>query len=135
MPTFDDRSGGFPRGLELLHDPGLNKGTAFTAAEREALGLQGLLPPRISTQQQQVDHVIYNVRRKPNPLEKYLYLIGLQDRNEQLFYKALVAGNVHDTQPFAVGHVHPGEAKLNGDSPALFLFQPVAVYAGKSANQ
>ena len=49
MPTFDDRSGGFPRGLELLHDPGLNKGTAFTAAEREALGLQGLLPPRIST--------------------------------------------------------------------------------------
>ena len=90
MPTFDDRSGGFPRGLELLHDPGLNKGTAFTAAEREALGLQGLLPPRISTQQQQVDHVIYNVRRKPNPLEKYLYLIGLQDRNEQLFYKALV---------------------------------------------
>ena len=90
MKTHDCRCGGFPRGLELLHDPALNKGTAFTAAEREALGLQGLLPPRISSQRQQVDHVIYNVRRKPNPLEKYLYLIGLQDRNEQLFYKALV---------------------------------------------
>jgi len=79
-----------PRGVLLLHDPSLNKGTAFTAAERDALGLHGLLPPRISTQQQQVQHVINNVRRKPNNLERYLYLIGLQDRNEQLFYKALI---------------------------------------------
>ena len=79
-----------PRGIDLLHDPGLNKGTAFTAAEREALGLRGLLPPHISTQEQQVQHIINNVRRKSNSLEKYLYLIGLQDRNEQLFYKALI---------------------------------------------
>ena len=79
-----------PRGVLLLHDPSLNKGTAFTAAERDALGLHGLLPPRISTQQQQVQHVINNVRRKPDNLERYLYLIGLQDRNEQLFYKALI---------------------------------------------
>jgi len=79
-----------PRGIEILHDPSLNKGTAFTAAEREALGLQGLLPPYISTQRQQIQHIINNVRRKPNNLEKYLYLIGLQDRNEQLFYKALI---------------------------------------------
>jgi len=79
-----------PHGVDILHDPSLNKGTAFTAAEREALGLQGLLPPYISTQAQQVSHIINNVRRKPNSLEKYLYLIGLQDRNEQLFYKALI---------------------------------------------
>jgi len=78
------------RGMEILHDPGLNKGTAFTAAERNALGLHGLLPPRISSQEQQVQHIISNVRRKPNNLEKYLYLIGLQDRNEQLFYKTLI---------------------------------------------
>lgn len=78
------------RGIVLLHDPGLNKGTAFTAAERDVLGLHGLLPPFISTQQQQVQHIINNVRRKPNNLERYLYLIGLQDRNEQLFYKVLV---------------------------------------------
>ena len=90
MFTDDSCADHMPRGLELLHDPGLNKGTAFTAAERDALGLHGLLPPRISTQQQQVEHVMYNVRRKPNNLEKYLYMIGLQDRNEQLFYKALV---------------------------------------------
>jgi len=87
-----------PRGVEILHDPSLNKGTAFTAAERDALGLHGLLPPRISTQQQQVQHVMYNVRRKPNNLERYLYLIGLQDRNEHLFYKALV-DNLEELSP------------------------------------
>jgi malate dehydrogenase (oxaloacetate-decarboxylating)(NADP+) len=79
-----------PRGIDLLHDPALNKGTAFTASERKALELEGLLPPLISTQQQQVQHIMNNVRRKPNNLEKYLYLIGLQDRNEQLFYKTLI---------------------------------------------
>ena len=85
----NDCTGKLPHGVELLHDPSLNKGTAFTAAERDALGLHGLLPPRISSQQQQVQHVINNVRRKPNDLERYLYLIGLQDRNERLFYKVL----------------------------------------------
>jgi len=79
-----------PLGIDLLHDPALNKGTAFTAAERKALGLEGLLPPIISSQQQQIQHIINNVRRKPNNLEKYLYMIGLQDRNEQLFYKTLI---------------------------------------------
>lgn len=86
------------RGVEILHDPSLNKGTAFTAAERDALGLHGLLPPRISTQGQQIQHVMYNVRRKPNNLEKYLYLIGLQDRNERLYYKTLVE-NLEELSP------------------------------------
>ena len=90
--------GKLPRGVELLHDPSLNKGTAFTAAERDALGLHGLLPPRISSQQQQVQHVINNVRRKPDNLERYLYLIGLQDRNERLFYKVLVE-NLEELSP------------------------------------
>ena len=85
------------RGIEILHDPSLNKGTAFTA-ERDALGLHGLLPPRISTQEQQIQHVMYNVRRKPNNLEKYLYLIGLQDRNERLYYKTLVE-NLEELSP------------------------------------
>lgn len=79
-----------PRGVDLLHNPGLNKGTAFTATERKELGLQGLLPPRITTQELQVLRVMHNVQRKPNSLEKYLYLTGLQDRNERLFYKALI---------------------------------------------
>jgi malate dehydrogenase (oxaloacetate-decarboxylating)(NADP+) len=80
----------FPRGSALLHDPGLNKGPSFTAAERAALCLEGLLPPRIFSQEERARHVIDNVRRKPNALEKYLYLIGLQDRNERLFYRVLI---------------------------------------------
>jgi malate dehydrogenase (oxaloacetate-decarboxylating)(NADP+) len=79
-----------PKGIELLHEPSLNKGTSFTAAERDALGLLGLLPPRIFSQAERVQHVMNNIRRKLSNLEKYLYLIGLQDRNEKLFYRVLV---------------------------------------------
>jgi malate dehydrogenase (oxaloacetate-decarboxylating)(NADP+) len=79
-----------PKGIELLHEPSLNKGISFTEAERDALGLRGLLPPRIFSQAQRVQHVMNNIRRKPSNLEKYLYLIGLQDRNEKLFYRVLI---------------------------------------------
>lgn len=79
-----------PRGIALLHEPSLNKGTSFTAAERDALGLRGLLPPRVFPQTERVKHVMNNLHRKPNNLEKYLYLIGLQDRNEKLFYRVLI---------------------------------------------
>ncbi len=78
------------RGVKILHDPVLNKGTAFTEEERDALGLRGLLPPRIHSQDVQVRRVMENVRNKPNDLERYIYLIGLQDRNENLFYRAVV---------------------------------------------
>jgi len=77
------------RGVDILHDPLLNKGTAFTAAERDALGLRGLVPPRIHTQTEQVGRVLQSFRRKPNDLEKYIYLIALQERNESLFYRVL----------------------------------------------
>ena len=79
-----------PKGIELLHEPSLNKGTSFTATERDALGLHGLLPPRIFSQAERAQHVMNNIRRKTSNLEKYLYLIGLQDRNEKLFYRVLV---------------------------------------------
>ena len=79
-----------PRGIDLLHNPLLNKGTAFTQVERDSLGLHGLLPPRIFSEDEQVNRVMENVRRKPNNLEKYIYMIGLQDRNETLFYRVLV---------------------------------------------
>ena len=54
---------GFPRGADLLRDPALNKGTAFTPAERDALGLRGLLPPRICTIDEQIVRVRENLRR------------------------------------------------------------------------
>ena len=58
----------FPRGVALLRDPTLNKGTAFTDAERDALGLHGLLPPHVQSQDQQVGRVLENFRRKTSAL-------------------------------------------------------------------
>lgn len=80
----------FPTGVALLHDPELNKGTAFSDAERDQLGLRGLLPPHVCTPEQQVMRVLENVRSKPTDLDKYIYLIGLQERNQTLFYRVLV---------------------------------------------
>jgi malate dehydrogenase (oxaloacetate-decarboxylating)(NADP+) len=79
-----------PRGSDLLHDPVLNKGSAFTAAERDALGLRGLLPPRAQTQAEQVERVLGNLARKPTELERYISLIALAGRNQTLFYRILV---------------------------------------------
>src|SRR4026209_162324 len=78
------------RGDALLHDPSLNKGTAFTEAERDALGLRGLLPPRILTLAEQAERILSNFHGQGTPLEQYIYLTGLQDRNETLFYRVLV---------------------------------------------
>ncbi|MCF7687844.1 MAG: NAD-dependent malic enzyme [Cephaloticoccus sp.] len=86
------------RGADLLHDPLLNKGTAFTATERDTLGLRGLLPPRIITQDQQALRVLETVRNKNTDLERYIYLISLQERNENLFYR-VVMDNVAEMMP------------------------------------
>jgi malate dehydrogenase (oxaloacetate-decarboxylating)(NADP+) len=77
-------------GADLLRNPLLNKGTAFTEKEREALGLRGLLPPRVHSQQEQVQRVLLDLRRQPNDLERYVQLIALQDRNETLFYRVIM---------------------------------------------
>lgn len=87
-----------PVGIDLLHDPKWNKGTAFTEAERRALRLEGLLPPRIFTQQEQQRRVLANFRQKTSDLEKYIFLISLQDRNERLFYR-IVVDNVEEMLP------------------------------------
>jgi malate dehydrogenase (oxaloacetate-decarboxylating)(NADP+) len=79
-----------PTGMALLHDPLLNKGTAFSAAERDALGLRGLLPPHVCTPAEQVQRVLENFRRKPTPLEQYINLSALHDRNETLFFRILI---------------------------------------------
>ena len=96
--TIKGRSVKIPRGRTLLQDSVLNKGTAFNAAEREALGLHGLLPPSIFSPAQRALHIINNVRRKTNDLEKYLYLAGLQNRNENLFYRVLI-DNMQELMP------------------------------------
>ncbi|HEU65995.1 MAG TPA: NAD-dependent malic enzyme, partial [Chloroflexi bacterium] len=76
--------------MNLLRDPTLNKGTAFTEAERMALGLEGLLPPYITSLETQVVRVMENFHKKPTDLERYIYLMSLQDRNETLFYRVVI---------------------------------------------
>lgn len=75
------------RGLAVLSSPLLNKGTAFTADERKALGLTGLLPPDISTLEAQVKRAYIQYQRLPDALSKNVYLTALHDRNEVLFYR------------------------------------------------
>lgn len=96
--TIKDRSVKIPRGRTLLQDPFLNKGTIFSATERDALGLSGLLPPRVFTPKDRALHIINNVRRKTSDLERYLYLAGLQNRNENLFYRVLI-NNMEELMP------------------------------------
>ena len=79
-----------PTATEILRDPRRNKGTAFTAAERQALGLRGLLPPRVLTMAEQQARVLENFHRKTSDLEKYIFLTALQNRNERLFYRTVI---------------------------------------------
>jgi malate dehydrogenase (oxaloacetate-decarboxylating)(NADP+) len=88
----------FPRGLALLRDPLLNKGTAFTEAERDALGLRGLLPAHMLSIEEQANRVLENLRRLPDDLEKYVALNALHDRNETLFFRVL-SDNIDEIQP------------------------------------
>jgi malate dehydrogenase (oxaloacetate-decarboxylating) len=77
------------RGMAVLTTPLLNKGTAFTAEERDALGLTGLLPPVISTLDAQVMAAYAQYQRLPDALSKNVYLTALHDRNEVLFFRVL----------------------------------------------
>jgi len=86
------------RGVKILHDPIRNKGTAFTEADRKALHLNGLLPPRVHTPAEQELRVLGNIRSRYNDLARYLYLISLQDRNETLFYR-VVMNNIVEMMP------------------------------------
>jgi malate dehydrogenase (oxaloacetate-decarboxylating)(NADP+) len=87
-----------PTGHALLQDPVFNKGTAFTERERDALGLRGLLPPRVHTQAEQVGRVLNNLRRLPTDLDKYIFLTALHDRNETLFFR-VVMENAEEIMP------------------------------------
>ncbi len=95
------------RGLEILNDPWMNKGTAFTFEERQALGLSGLLPPFRSNMEEQVQRIMENYRRLTDPLEKYIFLTAIADRNVTLFYRVLM-DNLLEMTPImytpTVGH-------------------------------
>ena len=80
-----------PTGYNLLHNPRLNKGTAFTAAERRAYGLEGLLPPAVTNIELQIARRHSEIASLDNDLQKYLVLSDLQARNETLFYAVLMS--------------------------------------------
>jgi len=80
-----------PTGYALLRNPRLNKGTAFTMAERHAYGLEGLLPPAVTTIELQVARRHAEIANLENDLQKYLVLSDLQARNETLFYAVLMS--------------------------------------------
>ena len=80
-----------PTGYDLLHTPRVNKGTAFTEAERRALGLEGLLPPAVATIELQAARRHVEIANLNDDLQKYLVLSDLQARNETLFYALLMA--------------------------------------------
>jgi malate dehydrogenase (oxaloacetate-decarboxylating)(NADP+) len=78
-------------GVALLDDPLRNKGTAFTSEERRQYELEGLLPHSVESLDRQVERVLQHLEAKPTDLERYIYLIGLSDRNETLFYRAVMS--------------------------------------------
>ncbi|HTX53098.1 MAG TPA: NAD-dependent malic enzyme [Candidatus Baltobacteraceae bacterium] len=78
-------------GRELLDNPSLNKDTAFTTEERRQYGLEGLLPHAAESLERQAERVLQQVDAKANDIERYIYLIGLADRNETLFYRTVMS--------------------------------------------
>ncbi|WP_354691994.1 NAD-dependent malic enzyme [Phytobacter sp. RSE-02] len=79
------------KGVELLKNPGLNKGTAFTQSERRSYRLEGLLPSNVETLGLQVQRALLHVDQKANDLERYSYLQDLEERNEVVFYKTIMS--------------------------------------------
>ena len=83
------------KGISLLRDQRLNKSTAFSEGEREALGLVGLVPEGIDTEDTQIRRVLLQLGQKPNDLEKYIFLSQPQDTDETLFYRLLMSDPAH----------------------------------------
>src|SRR5246127_2628709 len=79
------------QGQALLNDAVRNKGTAFTLEERRKYGLEGLLPQAVESLHRQLERVMQHLDAKPSDLERYVYLIGLADRNETLFYRTVMS--------------------------------------------
>ncbi|XP_075779935.1 NADP-dependent malic enzyme [Pelodiscus sinensis] len=79
------------RGYEVTRNPHLNKGMAFSLEERQQLNIHGLLPPCFLSQDVQVLRILVNFERQTSDLDRYILLMGLQDRNEKLFYKVLTS--------------------------------------------
>jgi len=83
------------QGIELLRDPSLNKSTAFTDAEKEALGIVGLVPDITESEDLQVSRVMMQLGHKSTDLDRFIYLTNLLDHNERLFYRTIMSDPAH----------------------------------------
>ena len=83
------------RGIELLHDPSLNKSTAFTESEKQALGIVGLVPDLTETEDLQLSRVMMQLAHKNTDLDRYIYLVNLLDHDETLFYRTIMSDPAH----------------------------------------
>jgi len=90
IPAADEPQPVDKRGYDLIRDPLLNKGSAFTAEERRELGLEGLLPVGVNTMDNQFKRILDSLVHFKEPMDKYVELAELHDRNEQLFYRVLI---------------------------------------------
>jgi len=81
-------------GIDVLHDPTLNKSTAFTEAEKQSLGIAGLVPDVVETEDVQLSRVLMQLGHKSTDLERYIYLVNLLDHNEVLFYRTVMSDPV-----------------------------------------
>jgi malate dehydrogenase (oxaloacetate-decarboxylating)(NADP+) len=79
------------RGIDVLHDPRINKSTGFTEAERRALGLVGLVPDVTESIETQLDRVLAQLKDKPTDLERFIHLMNLLETNQTLFYRTLMS--------------------------------------------
>jgi malate dehydrogenase (oxaloacetate-decarboxylating)(NADP+) len=95
MAIADRTAIGTRQGVDLLRDSEINKSTAFTDTERDALHLIGLLPSGVDSEETQVQRVMQQLAVKPTDLERYIYLIGLLDTDETLFYKVVMSDPAH----------------------------------------
>jgi malate dehydrogenase (oxaloacetate-decarboxylating)(NADP+) len=79
------------QGVELLRNPSVNKGTAYSEAEKESLGLVGLLPDATESIETQLSRVLWQLKQKTSDLERYIYLMNLLEIDETLFYHTLMS--------------------------------------------
>src|ERR1700683_4313590 len=79
------------RGMELLQDPSLNKSTAFSEAEKQALGIVGLVPDVTESEDLQLSRAMMQLGHKTTDLDRYIYLVNLLDHNETLFYRTIMS--------------------------------------------
>ena len=90
-PVFNPSTGNGKRGIDVLRDPSINKSTGFTEAERQALGLVGLVPEVTESIETQLSRVLQQLKHKATDLDRFIYLMNLLDTNETLFYHTLMS--------------------------------------------